>query len=50
MASEEKPEPPTANFNEKGELMTESTKLKKLYETTYKKRLEHREISQIIYS
>ena len=39
-----KPEPPTAKLNEKGELVTESSKLKELYETTYKKRLEHREM------
>ena len=39
-----KPEPPTAKLNEKGELVTESSKLKELYETKYKKRLEHREM------
>ena len=30
--------------NEKGELVTESSQLKKLYETTYKKQLEHRKM------
>ena len=37
-----KPEPPVAKKNEKGELVTDTLKLKELYETTYKKRLEHR--------
>ena len=33
---------PIAKKNEKGELVTNSVQLKKLYESTYKKRLEHR--------
>ena len=37
-----KSDPPVAKLNEKGELVTEPTQLKKLYENTYKKRLEHR--------
>ena len=37
-----KSDPPVAKKNEKGELVTEPSQLKKLYETTYKKRLEHR--------
>ena len=38
------PELPVAKKNEHGELVTEPEKLKKLYETTYKKRLEHRQM------
>ena len=37
-----KADPPVAKKNEKGELVTEPSQLKKLYETTYKRRLEHR--------
>ena len=37
-----KVEPPTAKLSESGEIVSEPTKLKKLYENTYKKRLEHR--------
>ena len=37
-------EPPTAKKNEQGELVTEPSKLKDLYVSTYKKRLEHRKI------
>ena len=39
-----KQEIPVANKNEHGELVTNSLKLKQLYEDTYKKRLEHRKI------
>ena len=35
---------PVAKKNEKGELVTNSSKLKELYENTYKKRLEHRQM------
>lgn len=37
-----KKEAPVAKKNEQGELVTNSLKLKELYENTYKKRLEHR--------
>ena len=39
-----KTEPPAAKKNENGELVTNSSELKQLYERTYKKRLEHRKI------
>ena len=39
-----KVEPPTAKLSESGEIISEPTKLKKLYEHTYKKRLEHRKM------
>ena len=39
-----KTEPPAAKKNEDGELVTNSSELKQLYERTYKKRLEHRKI------
>ena len=42
--SKKKSEAPVAQKNEKGELVTESSQLKKLYETTYKKQLEHRKM------
>ena len=37
-----KAEPPTAKKNDKGELVTESSELKKLYKSTYQNRLKHR--------
>ena len=39
-------EPPAAKKNDKGEFVTEKSKLKKLYEDTYKNRLEHRKMKQ----
>ena len=38
------PEVPTAKKNVNGEIVTEATKLKELYKTTYKTRLQHREM------
>ena len=37
-----KTENPTAKKNQKGELVTDPTKLRELYKVTYMKRLEHR--------
>ena len=39
-----KSDPPTAKINDCGDIISEPTALKKLYENTYKKRLEHRKI------
>ena len=39
-----KSDPPTAKINDCGEIISEPTALKKLYENTYKKRLAHRKI------
>ena len=39
-----KTNPPVAKMDEVGDIISEPSKLKKLYETTYKKRLEHRQI------
>ena len=39
-----KSEPPVAKKNDRGEVISEPMELKKLYESTYKKRLEHRMI------
>ena len=39
-----KSDPPTAKMNENGELVTDPSKLKELYKTTYQKRLKHREM------
>ena len=40
----QKYEVPAAKKNKKGELITEQSKLKNLYEETYKQRLEHRKM------
>ena len=37
-------EPPVAKKNEKGEIITEVSRLKDLYKSTYQKRLQHRSI------
>ena len=40
--SNTKSEPPLAKKNAKGELVTESSQLTKLYQTSFQKRIEHR--------
>ena len=37
-------DPPAAKKNQKGELVTEQSAIKQMYEDTYKKRLEHRKM------